>query len=228
MSLSASSAGASSRSSVWTSTRSSRPSTIARAGSGRVLQSEPGAGAQRCVGHPADVGLELARHRRRRGRAGEHVAARDVDVVGEPDRHALRRRRLVERAVEGVDRGDRRAHAAGQHDDLGARRQHASGDLARVAAVVAGVVADDPLDGEAAGGERAVAGELDALEVLEQRRAAVPRHRGRSPRHDVVAAQRRQRDERLVGERQPLAEAGEVAHDRVEALLLVRRPGPSC
>ena len=72
----------------------------------------------------------------------------------------------------------------------------AAGHLARVAAVVVVLVgdrADHPLDGEAAVVEVAVAGDLDRLEVLEQRRPVVPGHPLAALDH-VVAAQRRHRD----------------------------------
>ena len=97
----------------------------------------------------------------------EHVAAADVDVVLQQDRDRQRRRRgvAVERAV---DARDRRALAAREHDDLVARLHDAARELARVAAVVG--VAHDPLDRQAQVAEVALGGDLELLELRDQRR----------------------------------------------------------
>ena len=61
----------------------------------------------------------------------------------------------------------------GQDDDLVARAEHAAGDLAGVAAVVVVLVAHRPdhlLDGEPVVDQVAVRGDVDVLEVVEQRR----------------------------------------------------------
>ena len=90
----------------------------ARGSSGRSLIQQSSASSSRAtIGGPLGV--------------GEHVAAADVDVVLEPDRHRLRRDRRLERPVEGLDRRDARAAARRQHDDLVAGPPDAAGDLAR-------------------------------------------------------------------------------------------------
>ena len=110
-----------------------------------------------------------------------------------------------------------------QDDDRIAGAPGAAGDLARVAAVVVVLVrhrADHPLHREPAVGDVQVGGELDRLEVVEERRPGVPRHR-LGPLDDVVALQSRDRDHRRVVHVQLRGELGEVAHDLVEALLRV-------
>ena len=124
----------------------------------------------------------------------------DVEVVGEPDRHRHRRRRLVDRAVGGVDRRDRRREARRQHHDVVADLVRAARDLAGVPAVVVVLVVARPdhvLHREAAVDQVAVGGDVHLFEVVQQARALVPRH-VRGAVDDVVAVQRRHRDEREV------------------------------
>ncbi len=66
--------------------------------------------------------------------------------------------------------------------------------------------------------EVAVGGDLDRLQVLEQGRALVPRHRVRAL-DDVVAAQRRERDRAQVADAELFGEVGELDDDLLEALL---------
>ena len=125
---------------------------------------------------------------------------------------------------------DRRGHAAGQHDDLVARLQHAAGDLAGVPAVVVvlvGLRAYDVLHREAGVDQVAVGGDVDVLEVVHERRAVVPR-RVLGAGHDVVALERRDRDDREVGDRQLGGEGRELLVDPVVDLLATSRRGPSC
>ena len=117
-----------------------------------------------------------------------------------------------------------------QHDDLVARPPGSAGDLPRVAAVVVVVVRhrpDHPLHREAAVVEVAVAGELDALEVLEQGRAVVP-GQAVAALDDVVAAQRRHRDRARVVQAEPVGERLEVAPRSRRSARPRSRPGPSC
>ena len=161
------------------STTPSMPSTTARTVRVVCLTPRRAPACERPLAHPADGRLERPRGHRLVVRVDEHVAARHVDLVLEPDRDRHPGRRLVDRAVGGLDRGDPRAQPRRQHEDVVAGPPDAAGDLARVAAVVVVLVGhrpDHPLHGEAAVGEVAVARELDRLEVLEQRRALPPRH----------------------------------------------------
>ncbi len=146
----------------------------------------------------------------------------DVDVIRQAQRHGHRRKGLLDLALERVDRGDRRVLSARQHDHLVARSHHSAGELARVGAVVRHAArrwTDHPLDGEAHVDQVAVGGDVDVLEVVEQRRPLIPGHRLRAIDH-VVAEQRRDRDERHVGHLQAGSEAVEVLDDRVEDALV--------
>src|SRR4051794_10252426 len=60
---------------------------------GGVLDRELLAWSQRLVGHPADHRVDVLARPGSVLRAGYHVAAGDVDVVGQPDRHRHRRGR---------------------------------------------------------------------------------------------------------------------------------------
>ncbi len=189
MSLSASSPGIWTSRSDATSRRVSIDSTVARTRRVVCLSRKRCAGAQRVVGHPADLRLQPPRHLRGVVRPAHQVAAADVEVVGRHhgDRH--RRERLRDRALRPVDALDRRAVAGREHDHLVARAQHAARHLPRVAAVVvlrAAARADRQLHREARGVEVAVGGDLDLLEVLEQRRPVVV-GRVRGALDDVVA-----------------------------------------
>ena len=137
-------------------------------------------GASGWSAHPADVRLELAGADRLVVGLDDHVAARDVDLVGEAQGHADMVGNAASTSPSKVSiAGHRGALAAGEDDDLGAGPQHAAGHLARVAAVVVvGVAhrADHPLHREAHVVEVAVLGDDDVLEVVEQRRGAVPLH----------------------------------------------------
>ena len=152
----------------------------------RVLDGEPRARLERPLAHPADraprararrtaaaPGRRACRRGRRRGRPR---AGSTTDIGGT---------RRVELAV-GASRRARRASAGRTAARRPRRpaRHDAARDLARVAAVVVVLVGhrpDHPLHGEAAVVQVPVAGELDRLEVLEQRRPVVPRHRVACP-----------------------------------------------
>ncbi len=110
----------------------------------------------------------------------------------------------------------------GQHEHVVAGPPDAAGNLARVAAVVVVLVRhrpDHPLHGEAAIGEVAVAGELDLLEVMQQRRALPPRHPvGRVD--EVVAVERGDRDRELVLDAEGGGEVVELLLDLLEPRLV--------
>ena len=154
----------------------------------------------------------------RRG-IGEHVAARDVEVVREPDRHrhaaaiaASSGPSTVSTAATRVRRPDGRTTTSSP------ARQTPPATWPRVAAVVVVLVRhrpDHPLHGEAPAVEVAVGGDLDRLEVLEQRRPVVPRHLRRSASTTLSPCSAEIGI--TVEVRQP--ERVEVAADLVEALL---------
>ncbi len=185
----------------------------------RVLDRVARTSQQRCVGHPAHGRSQLARELRRVAGVADDVAARDVDLVLQQERHGHPGAGLVQRSVERVDPRDPRDLLGGQHEHLLAGTQHAAGDLARVPAVVGLVVADDPLDREARPLEVAVVGDLHRLEVAEQRRPRVPGHVLR-PVDDVVAVLGADRDVHDLARPQAAGEVREVTHDRVEDLLV--------
>ena len=177
-------------------------------------------GAQRVLRHPAHGRLDLAARDREAVDAGDQVAAADVQVVGELDADRVRRLGGVELAVERLHGDDLRAPALGQDRDLVARVQRAAGHLARVAALAAGGLGRprDPLDGQPQRALAAVGGDVDLLEVREQRLPVVPA--GRAGLDDVVAVQRGDR-ERLRGlDAELLGQLGELALDLAEARLV--------
>ena len=104
----------------------------------RVLDRGTRPRAQRPLGHPADIGLELARPVRRGSRAGRSCrrARRRCRPRAAPS-PTSGRERLVERAVEASRSPPRSARAAdGSTTHLVAGPHDARGDLAGVAAVV--------------------------------------------------------------------------------------------
>ena len=80
--------------------------------------------------------------------------------------------------------------------------------------------ADDVLHREADVDQVVVARRVHRLEVVEQRRALVPRHVRRAV-DDVVAVERRDRDERDVAQVEPGGELGELLADLLEAVRVV-------
>ena len=96
----------------------------------RVLDREPRARLERAARSSSRRAPRARARPWAAGRIGEHVAARDVEVVGEPDRHGHRRDRRLERPVDGLDRLDARAEPGRQHDDLVAGAPDAARDLA--------------------------------------------------------------------------------------------------
>ena len=192
---------------------------------GGVLDDVTLAGGQACVvGEPADHGLELGALVRAVAGAREHLAADDVDLVVQRDRHGGGRGGLVELLPAGApDRLDRRL-PTGRHDhhvvvDL----DDAAGDGARERAVIQSVGAlgaDHVLHREADVGEVAVRGDVDVLKVVEQRRARVPGH-GVGALDDVVAPQRRQRHEGDVVDLELGGEVSELGADGLEGGLVV-------
>ena len=111
----------------------------------------------------------------------------------------------------------------GQNDDLVARAPDAARDRAGVAAVVVVLVRhrpDHPLHREAAVVEVPVEGELDRLEVLEQRRRRRTTASFSRAVDDVVAVERRHRDHVQVVR----AEAASVSRSRDDLVVALLRP----
>ena len=155
----------------------------------------------------------------------DHVAAADVEVVGQPEGDRLRREGLGQRlATRAAHLGDPGGEPRRQHHHLVAGLEDAAGDGPGVAAVVVQVVVgaalgpDHVLDREPGVDQVAVRGDVDLLEVVQQRRALVP---GRvvAAADDVVAVQGRHRHEGDVVDLELGGEVAELVADLLEALL---------
>src|ERR1019366_559774 len=143
---------------------------------------------QRFLVHPYHSGIEAAAHVREVAGQGEHVAARDIDLVlqAEGDGHGCEG--FGEFAIPGDDGFHAAGAAAGQHGDGVARVHDARGKGAGEAAEIQ-VGTDDVLHGEAQSGEIEVAGDGHGLEVFQEGGTAVP---GGAPARvdDVIAIER--------------------------------------
>ena len=223
ISLSASVDAASSRCSPLTSSRYCRDCTVRPHRPGAVLEQVAAALGQRgALVHPAHRRLDVVRHRRPVVGPAEHVAPRHRDVVLKRDHHRHRREGLGHLAVGGYDGGDARRRPRGQDEQLVPGPQHAAGHRPGVAAEVRALgrlAPDDVLHREAGVDEVLVAADVDRLEVVEQRGPVVPPH-VLGALHDVVASQRRDRDERDVVHVQPGGELHEVGLDLLVAVLV--------
>ena len=134
---------------------------------------------RRVVGHPAHGGVEFLRGVRLVVYPGDHVATRDVDVVGQADRDRHGRDGLLEPTGGPVDCGDGAGLSRWENDDFITGAHDATGDGARVAAVVGvlvGLRPDHVLDREADVHEVAIAGHIHGLQQVEQRPAGIPGH----------------------------------------------------
>ena len=167
---------------------------------GGVLDAQAVAARKGPVGEPADRGFELARDIGRLVGRGDEVAARHVEVVGQVTETDRPDRRLLERAVGGLDLGDGGALPLGEDHDLVAGPQGPAVDHAGVAATAprGGAGPTGPGGGRPSPG--AIRGPRPSrrrgrLEGLEDRRPAVP-GRGVGALDHVVAVERRDRDHR--------------------------------
>ena len=180
MSLSRSSSAAG-HSSVSNSIRPSIASS--RAGTVRVpcLSRKRSRGARGAVAEPAQRGVELAGRLGRVLGGGDQLAAREVDLVLEPDRDATAAPRPTSAGPSASRTSATRVRMPlGQHDDLVARPQRARGQPAGGPARAA-LAAQHELHRQ----PRAVHGrrlDRDRLQALQQRRAGVPRHLAPSAR----------------------------------------------
>ena len=120
------------------------------------------------LGHPHQRGVEPGGERN--GLGGEHVAARNVELVGERERDRLAGGGGGQVAVEADDAGDGRRQAGARDGQAVAGADAAAGDLAGIA-TEGGVGAVDPLDRHSRGGVGlSRGGDGDGLEMLDQRR----------------------------------------------------------
>ncbi len=138
----------------------------------RLLQPVLGAGLERrAFAEPAHHRVDVLTDVRLIVGSADHVAAADVEVVGESDRDRHRRDGFFDRTVGGVDRRDRRRESRRQHHNVVADPVRPTRDLARVTAVVVVLVVAGPdhvLHGESAVDEVAIGGDVHLFEVVQQ------------------------------------------------------------
>ena len=146
-----------------------------RAGAG--LQQIRAAGQQRLLRHPDDVSGDLVGNLGATVGRRQYVAAADVDLDVRRQRHRIAGSGLVAVAVHGDDALHRRRLAGAGDDDRIARAHGAGGDSAGIAAE-AGIRPVDPLDRKAESAFGRTIGDVDFLQVFEQRRSAIPGRAG--------------------------------------------------
>ena len=188
-----------------------------------VLDDVPASDLKRRLVHPADRCLESSRDRGAVAGPADQIAPRHVEVVGQADRDRHRRVRLFDLVAITVDRGDRAGLARWEHSHFVADPEDTARDLAGIGAVVVvlpGHRPDDPLHREPGVDQVAVGGDVNGLEVIEERRSLVPRH-AIGAVNDVVAVEGRDRDECHVGDLELCDEVAELVGDRVEHAAVV-------
>ena len=188
-----------------------------------VLEPVAAAHHQGLVDHPTQIGDDvLGDHGwHRRVRHHQHIAAGDIDVVGQLHHHRVAGFGGRHDGAPPMHRGDRGGAPTGQDGDGVAGRQGAGGHHARVAAEVGlrpSLRADHALHVHASTRQCGRRG-IELFEQLEQWRAHVPRHVPRAVDH-VVAQQCRhgdRGDRQLLGQRAD--ERAHVARDAQELIL---------
>jgi hypothetical protein len=175
---------------------------------------------KRLVLHPDERGLELVGNACGRIGLRDEVAARDVDFVGERQRHGLARHGLGQVAVVGDDARHRAFLAGRLHPDAIARLDRAAGDGPGEAAKIQ-VRPVHPLHRQP---ERralhALLVDFDGFQVAHQGRAAIPRHLAARVR-DVVSLEGGYRDEGDVLQPDLAREGAVIVDDALECLFAV-------
>ena len=189
-------------------------------GAGTDLHQVGASGQHLVLVHPHDVRLELVGYLGRIIAGADDVAPRDVDFVGERDGDGLSCHSFVEVAVHRDDPCNGAGRARRQDPHRVTRSHAATDDLSGESPEVK-VRSVDPLDRHAQRGGCPVVVDFDRLEELHQGGTVVPR-RVVARHDDVVASQRRQRDEgdvAVVGQPDLLGELEVLGTDRVERVL---------
>ncbi len=159
----------------------------------------------RRIAHPHEMRCKLVGLVRRLLRIGNDVAAAHVDCLGKGEGHSVARVGPGEIAIVGHDTVDVAALARGQNHDLIAWLDAAAEDCPGIAAE-AGAVAIDPLHRQSEG-LVVRPPDADSLELLQQRRPAIPWH-GRARPDDIVTQESRERDGRHCSQSQPFGHRG--------------------
>ncbi len=173
---------------------------------------------QRVARHPDQMRGKLVGDLRTRARGSEHVAARDVDLVGKRHGDRVAGLRRFHRRVAVDDRLHDRGAPGRQHGDLVADAQAATGNGAGEAAKI-GVRPVDPLHRQAERLAGAIVLDVDRFEILQQRRPLVPGRIGAGARH-VVAVARGDRNRRDLLEAERGGEVRKLGDDLLERRLV--------
>ena len=150
----------------------------------------------------------------------KHVAAGDVDLVGERQRDRVARfGAVLDLAIADEDGFDRApSPGSGDHDRVAARHPSARDRAGEAAKIMMRAV--DPLHRQAEWGAAAVLLDLDGFEPLQQMPALIPR-RPRADRGDIVAEARRDRNREQRAEAKRLGELAIGDDDVAEDALVI-------
>src|SRR5215469_13104422 len=167
---------------------------------GSDLQQIGAAGNQRMVAHPEHMRCELVDEFGLFARVCEEIAARDIDVGFESQRDRVTLVRGIKWPVKGNDLLYPCRSARARHQHALARRDRAGDHRARKPAKIA-VRAIDPLDRKSKWPVRMAVGNVYGMEMIEQRRALIPRHTHRALDYIVTEARgERDRCDRHISE----------------------------
>ena len=171
-------------------------------------------GQQLVVGHPDQVSGELVGDLRTVAHGRQHVATRDIDLVGERDGDRISRLGTVEFAAGTDDRPDLRTPPGGERGNLVAGPGAAADDRAGKTAEIE-VRPVDPLDRHAERTPGAIVSGVDGFQMFEQMTPGIPR-RATAARADVVAVAGGDRDGLDVLEAKWRGKVQEAVRDPVE------------
>src|SRR5436190_16341874 len=159
---------------------------------GGVLDRVLATGHQWTLVEPAEHHVDVLTGLRRVVGAHDHVAAADIDLVGQGHHHALRGEGLLQFPFTEVDALDRALESAGQHLHGIPDAEHAPGDTSCEATeimVLIGHRAHDILHREPAIDVVQIACDVDVLQRVHQRWTLVPVHAFAAVHH-IIALQR--------------------------------------
>ena len=169
---------------------------------------------QAFVRHPEHTRFELVAGRGPIAHSSKHIAARDIDFVGERQRHRIAGNRTIDLAARSSDRRHLGQSARWQHDDFVAASDRAAHDRSGKAAKI-GVGPIDPLHRHSKRFVFAVIIDIDRFKMAEQRSTEIPR-RILTASRDIVAVPRRHRDRSNVFEIKTRGEFFELGRNVLE------------